>query len=243
MSGKKVSTLEGPEELPFTKNVVKALAFSSDGRLLAIGSMNSEVRLWHTDTGTQIHTLQKLMTDSKGWNDTTVLVFSPDDRMLACGNEDSTVQLWDITTGESIAVFTKHNVEIVSLAFSPDSSILATACLAGSIRLWDTKTGNPLPIQITGHPARVYTMAFSQDSSTLTSIASNRNLTFWDLNTIQKPNLNSTSKFKIEGTRIGEGWSSFYAFSPDGTKLATTHRRKDEHDRDLIRLTYIRVMS
>ena len=222
-SEKKISTLEGPEELPFTKNVVEVLALSSDGRLLATGSMNSEVRLWHTDTGTQIHTLQKHMTDSEEWNDTTALTFSPDDRMLACGNEDSTVQLWDITTGESIAVFTKHNGEIASMAFSPDSSILATASLAGSVLLWDTKTGDQLPIQIIGHPAGVYTMAFSQDSSTLTSIASNRNPTLWDLNTIQKLNLNSTSKFRIEGTRIGEGWSSFYAFSPDGTKLASIH--------------------
>ncbi len=221
---KKVSTLEGPEELPFTQNVVKVLAFSSDGRLLATGSMNSEVRLWHTDTGTQIHTLQKHITDSEEWNDTTALAFSPDDQMLACGNEDSTVQLWDITTGESLAVFTKHNGEIATVAFSPDSSTLATASLAGSVLLWDTKTGNQLPIQITGHPAGVYTMAFSQDSSTLTSIASNRNLTFWDLTTIRKPNLNSTSKFRIEGTRIGEGWSSFYAFSPNGTKLASIHR-------------------
>ncbi len=239
-SEKKVSTLEGPEELPFTQNVVKVLAFLSDGRLLATGSMNSEVRLWHTDTGTQIHTLQKHITDSEEWNDTTALAFSPDDQMLACGNEDSTVQLWDITTGESLAVFTEHIGKIATVAFSPDSSTLATASSDGTVRLWDIKTGQQLPTQITGHPSGVHTTAFSQDSSTLASIASNRRLTFWDLTILQKPNLNSTSQFKIEDRKIGEGWSSFYTFSPDGTTLATIHRRKDKHDpmlTHLVRLT------
>ena len=222
---KKIYTLKAPEDnVVGIVNSVEVITFSAEGRLLATGSMNSEVRLWHTNTGTQIHTLQKHMTNSEERNDTTALAFSPDDQMLACGNEDSSVQLWDITTGESIAVFTKHNGEIASLAFSPDSTILATASSDGTVLLWDIETGNPLPTHITGHPSGVYTMAFSQDSSTLTSIASNRKPTLWDLTTIRKPNFNSTSKFRIEGTRIGEGWSSYYAFSPDGTKLVSLHK-------------------
>lgn len=240
VSGRKVSTLEGPEELPFTTNSVEVLTFSSDGRLLASGSMNSKVRLWHTDTGTQLHTLQKQMTDSEEWNDTKALVFSPDDKMLACGNEDSTVQLWDITTGESLAVFTKHIGKIAAVAFSPDSSTLATASSDGTVYLWDIKTRNPLPTQIAGHPSGVYTTAFSQDSSTLASIASNKIPIFWDLATLQKPSIDSTSRFRIEGRRIGEGWSSFYSFSPDGSTLASIHRRKNKDDSmhtHLLRLT------
>ena len=240
VSGKKVSTLEGPEELPFTTNSVEVLTFSSDGRLLASGSMNSKVRLWHTDTGTQLNTLQKHMIDPKDRNETTALTFSPDDKMLACGNEDSNVQLWDITTGESLAVFTKHIGEIATVAFSPDSSTLATASSDGTVYLWDIKTGKPLPTQIAGHPSGVYTTAFSQDSSTLASIASNKRPTFWDLATLQKPSIDSTSRFRIEGRRIGEGWSSFYTFSPDGSTLASIHRRKNKDDSrhtHLLRLT------
>ena len=241
VSGKKISTLEGPEEIVnFTVNSVEVLAFSSDGRLLASGSMNSKVRLWHPDTGTQLHTLQKHMIDPKDRNQTTALAFSPDDKMLACGNEDSNVQLWDITTGESLAVFTKHIGEIATVAFSPDSSTLATASTDGTVYLWDIKTGNQLPTQITGHPSGVYTTAFSQDSSILTSIASNIRPTFWDLATLQKPDLNLTSKFRIEGARIGNGWSSFYTFSPDGSTLASIHRRKNKDDSrhtHLLRLT------
>ncbi len=234
VSGRKVSTLEGPDELPFSPNSVEVLAFSSDGRLLASGSQNSQVRLWHTDTGTQLYTLKKHITDSEERNKTTSLAFSPDDKLLACGNEDSTVQLWDITTGESLAVFTEHIGGVATVAFSPDSSTLATARSDGTVLLWDIKTGKPLPMQITGHPSGVYTTAFSPDSSTLASIATNMMPTFWDLTTLQKPNLNSTSKFKIEGRKIGEGWTSFYAFSPDGSTLASINRH-------LVRLTDVQT--
>ncbi len=89
-------------------------------------------------------------------------------------------------------------------------------------------------MQITGHPSGVYTTAFSPDSSTLASIATNMMPTFWDLTTLKKPNLNSTSKFKIEGRKIGEGWTSFYAFSPDGSTLASINR-------DLVRLTDVQT--
>lgn len=222
---KKISTLKAPEEnMIGIANSVQVLTFSADGRLLASGSQNYQIRLWHASTGKHLHTFQKHQEDMNDRNKTLQLLFSPDNKYLVCDNEDTTVQVWDVTTGDSLTVFEAHIGQTTALAFSPDSTILATASSDGTVLLWDIETGNPLPTHITGHPSGVYTMAFSQDSSTLTSIASNRSPTLWDLNTIQKPNLNSTSKFRIEGTRIGEGWSSFYAFSPDGTKLASIHR-------------------
>ena len=111
MSEKKVSTLKGPEEIKGRENFVTVLAFSSDGRLLASGSMNSTVRLWHTATGTQLHSLQNQKSD------TNVLAFSPDNKFIACGSEDSTVQLWDVTIGESLATINSHISEIAAISF------------------------------------------------------------------------------------------------------------------------------
>ncbi len=222
---KKISTLKAPEEnMVGIGNSVEVITCSADGRLLASGSKNYQVRLWHASTGKHLHTFQKRQEDINDRNKTLQLLFSPDNKILACGNEDTTVQVWDVTTGDSLAVFEAHIGQTTALAFSPDSTILATASSDGTVLLWDIETRNPLPTHITGHPSGVYTTAFSQDSSTLTSIASNRKPTLWDLTTIRKPNLNSTSKFRIEGTRIGGGWFSLYAFSPDGTKLASIHR-------------------
>ena len=207
-------------------NSIEVITFSTDGRLLASGSLNSQIRLWDASTGEHLHTFQKRQEDMNARNQTLPLVFSPNNKILACGNEDTTVQVWDVTTRDFLAVFEAHIGPTTALAFSPDSSTLATAGSDGTVLLWDIKTGESLPMQITGHPLGVYTTAFSQDSSTLVSIASNRRPTSWDLTTLQKPNLNSESKFRIEGRRIGEGWSSFYAFSPDATKLASIHKNQ-----------------
>ena len=204
-------------------NFIRVVTFSTDGRLLASGSQNSQIRLWDASTGEHLHTFQKQQEDMNDRNKTLQLLFSPNNKILACGNEDTTVQVWDVTTRHSLAVIEAHISETTAITFSSDSSTLATAGSDGTVYLWDVQTGNQLPMQITGHPSGVYTTAFSQDSSTLASIASNRRPTSWDLTTLQKPNLNSESKFRIEGRSIGEGWSSFYAFSPDATKLASIH--------------------
>ena len=238
-SAKKLSTLKGPEDnVVGIVNYVEVITFSVDGRLLASGSQNSQIRLWHAATGTHLHTFQKHQEDMNDRNITLQLLFSPDNKILACGNEDTTVQLWDVQTGNSLAVFDAHISETTAITFSPDSSTLATASEDGTVRLWDIKTKKLLPMQITGHPSGVYTAAFSQDSSTLTSIASNIRPTFWDLTTLQKPNFNSTGKFRIEGRKIGEGWSSFYVFSPDGTKLASIHRVQTEANRHELMFTH-----
>ncbi len=238
VSEKKVSTLKGPEEIKGRENFVTVLAFSSDGRLLASGSMNSTVRLWHTATGTQLHLLQNQKSD------TNVLAFSPDNKFIACGSEDSTVQLWDVTIGESLATINSHISEIAAIAFSPDNSTLATASTDSTVRLWNIKTMNLLPTQITGHTAWVYTATFFKDNSTLASIADNGTLTFWDLKTLRKPIINSTSKFRIEGISSGGTWFPFFAFSPDGKKLTSIHKEIDKLDpmfTHQIRLTDVRT--
>ena len=238
VSAKKVFTLKGPEKIVGITNFFKVLAFSSDGRLLASGSMNSQVRLWHTTTGTQLHTFQKHKNESNYKNETDLLAFSPDNNILACGSEDSTVQLWDVTTGESLGTVNSHISEIAAIAFSPDSSTLATASTDGTVRLWNIKTMNLLPTQITGHTAWVYTATFFKDNSTLASIADNGTLTFWDLKTLRKPVINSTSKFRIESIKSGGTWFPFFAFSPDGTKLASIHSIQTEKNKHELMFTH-----
>lgn len=69
-----------------------ALAFSTDGNILAGGGQDEKVRLWDAHTGN----LRTVM--SGHYADIEALVFSPDGRTLASGGDDGTILLWDLAT-------------------------------------------------------------------------------------------------------------------------------------------------
>jgi len=67
-----------------------SIAFSSDGRWLAIGTGRGTIRLWDV-------TEKKQVTEVKPHTDNVYIAFSPDGKWLASGSDDGTVLLWAIT--------------------------------------------------------------------------------------------------------------------------------------------------
>ena len=101
-----------------TEGIVRALAFSPDGRILATGD----------DTVVRLHdvaTSQPIGPALHHHDHVEALAFSPDGRTLAAGFTDATARLWDVATSRPVGPPLPHHRRIGALAFSPDGRTLA----------------------------------------------------------------------------------------------------------------------
>ena len=190
---------------------VISIAFSSDGRMLALASGSvSEgptVKLWDVGTRTHIATLE-------GHTDAvTSVAFSPDGAILASGSWDSTVRFWDVATRTNIATFEEHTDWVRSVAFSPDGTILASGSRDNTVNLWDVATRtNIATLGYYEDCAGVYSVAFSPDGTILASGSWDNTVRLWDIAT--RTNIAILNR-EYYDTLIS------IAFSSDGTTLAT----------------------
>lgn len=132
-------TKEGGKEagaLPFD-TATCSVAFSGDGKLLAVGLWNGDVALFDV-TPTGLVAKSRLKGHQKHvWG----LSFSPDDKVLAAGGEESILRLWEVATGKEVQPLTGHAGPLNTVSLSCNDSLLLSADSAGNARIWDPITG------------------------------------------------------------------------------------------------------
>ncbi len=188
----------------FHRDLIRSVAFSPDGKMLASASSDETIRLWDVASGESRREL-------KGHtNRVRNVVFSPDGKMLASGSEDETIRLWEVASGESRRELKGHTNWVNSVAFSPDGKMLASASSDQTIRLWEVASGESRR-ELKGHTSSVNSVAFSPDGKMLASGSSDQTIRLWEV-------------ASGESRRELKGHTSYVysvAFSPDGKMLAS----------------------
>ncbi|MCK6625390.1 MAG: NB-ARC domain-containing protein [Anaerolineae bacterium] len=181
-----------------------SVAFSPDGKVLAAGTAEGQVRLWRVTDG------QPLLTCEGHLGAVWSVAFSPDGRLLVSGSTDGTVRLWDVNTGQSLKMLAGHTHQVWSVAFSPDGRLLASGSTDGTVRLWEVSTGHSLKM-LAGHTHQVRSVAFSPDGRLLASGSFDHTVGLWEVSTGHSLKTLAGHTHPVRSV----------AFSPDGRLLAS----------------------
>jgi WD40 repeat protein/serine/threonine protein kinase len=190
--------------------LVRDMAFSPRGTLLATADSDGSVKLW------DVANRQIFRILSGHENTVMAVIFNHDGTMLASGSLDGTVRLWD-SAGNPLSILRGH-VNPNSLAFSPDGKMLAVG-ECSCVRLWEVNTGRLRGTRKSkGEHFGGYSAAFTSDGTSLLAWNAHDCITFWDMAT--------DTEIGSIPEKARDGLGSKMALSPDGKTVVAFHNQQ-----------------
>jgi len=211
-------------------DVISALAWSPDGKLLASGSQNGQVSLWDT-SGQPVRQLPILQ---QGINR---IRWSPNNHFLLSWSVDNRALLWAIN-GELLAVF-QECIDERAIQWSPDGDFLAVSPASSPLQIWLTVAGNDvdstqgtllasLGLNVEGDDTNLR-LAWSPDGSLLAAGHKYSNIVYiWDFKStpywgITRKGAEATGALKVtlqDPKESAEAFVQRLEWSPDSKTLA-----------------------
>jgi WD40 repeat protein len=179
--GARLTKLESALRKVAPPYIPASVAFSPDGKMLAIGYLEGHLQLW--DLGEE-----KLIGELEGYEGHVLdVAFSPDGKTLAAvfGYPVFAIQLWKVPEGERLFSIKGHEwtYEFSQVVFSPDGQTLASVAKNEDsidrgfmVELWRAADGERLyKLEMAG----VIRLAFSKDGDTLATGSYDHTVRLW----------------------------------------------------------------
>ncbi len=181
---------------------VCSICFSPSGIIIATGGADGTIRLWSTNTGSELVKL------SGHEGNVDSVLFSPDGITLLSKGAYRTVRLWDAVSGELLKTLDGYTEDVRTVSFSPDGNTIASGSSDNKVRLWNASTGQ-LMKSLTGHTDEIFSVCFSPNGQTIASGSSDETIRLWD-----------TSNGNLKKTLIGHKTSvRSVCFTTNGQKV------------------------
>jgi RNA polymerase sigma factor (sigma-70 family) len=210
--------------VPCHTGLVFGVAFSPDGKLLAVAGEDKTIKL--VDMATRQVRRSMAGHSERVWS----VAFDPRGSLLVSGSgeyrrptEPGEVKLWDVTTGkettwdaktaEEKIWFRGHRELLFSVAYAPDGRTVASGSWDKTVKLWEVATGRELAT-FAGHQGEVRGVAYTPDSALLVSGSFDGTVKVWDVAAARE-------RTSFEAHQNGV---QCLAVSPDGKTLATADR-------------------
>jgi WD40 repeat protein len=214
-NGQTLATADGPvclwqaatgkllRRLPLRQDSAWAVAFSRDGKTLAVGGLR-RIHLFDLAAAREL----RQFAGHPGGNRS--LVFAKDGKALITGGNDGTVCLWETDSGKLRRRLLGHCGPVETVALSTDGQTVASGSDDHTVRLWDAARGKEKCTRV-GHQGLIQTAAFSPDGRLLATASHDRTVRLWET---------ATGK-EIRRLRSRLGSFSGVVFTSDGKKILT----------------------
>jgi WD40 repeat protein len=205
-TGKKVRDCEG------SLFQVWDIAFSADGKTLAVGNMDSKVHLYDAATGKELPTVG----GHREW--LQFLAFIDRDRTIVSASSEGLVRQWDLATAKPVRDFQEKGTQAYCGDLSPDGRTLALGDGEGA-HLFDWATGKKLH-HLKGNKLQLLAVAFSPKGDMLATAGHmDQNIILWDIE--------SGKELRRIATPYTMGLRCL-AWSPNGKVLACGGRKSED---------------
>jgi WD40 repeat protein len=165
--------IPGGRELPSIPGAGTAVAFSPDGKLLAIAG--PKLRLWDLAANKKVFSLpspEPFLGE---------MCFAPDGKLLAARGA-TRLHFWDIARRQEIVPYEGHRAAVLALACPAASKLLLSGGADRTLRLWDTAASRVVH-ELHGHEDILSAVALSPDGKQAASLDVDGRVFLWDVAT------------------------------------------------------------